>query len=129
MKTEVLGGSRHMREEYDSQNIMVLHKQDLILLKHMINEFWIHLLVGLGHYFIHNGDIKKVLVMTTKHINTGYNYAIHSLKKLPDIISTLTEFGWILTWSPSKLALALDLQGKDQSLNCLRPATSFKEIE
>ena len=55
----------------------------------------------------------------------GYNYARHKLKNPPGIISTLTHIGREVTWRPSRLAYALALIEKYESLNCLTPSTSF----
>ena len=49
----------------------------------MIIEWWLYLLDGMRHCVIRTGAIEKVLVMTNKLMNIGFNYYEHRLKSPP----------------------------------------------
>ena len=49
-------------------------KENLILTLYMINAWWLHLLDGLGHYFIHPGTVAQIMVMTNNITDLVYTY-------------------------------------------------------
>ena len=63
--------------------------------------------------------------MITNLMTLGYNYARRRLNSLSEIVSTLTQFGRIVTCNTSRLCWSLALRGREKSLNCLSPFTKF----
>ena len=120
-----MGRHRVMREKYDLQHLRVFPKENLILTYYILSAWGLHLLDGLEHHFVWSGLIKQVMVMTNNLTILGYKISKCSLKNPPNIVYTLTHTCQIVTWNPSRLSWALDLWGRDQSINCFRPCTTF----
>ena len=68
---------------------------------YMISAWWLHLLNGLGHYFIRLDTIEQVLVMTNNIMTLSHTYSKLRLKKPPDIFYKLTHTVRIILWIPS----------------------------
>ena len=75
----------------------------------MISAWCIHLLEVLGHFVVWYEVIEQVMLMTTNLINPDYTYSRLILHNPPVIVSTLTHFCNIVTWTPSRLSLYLSL--------------------
>ena len=57
--------------------------------------------------------------------NLDYTYTKLRIKRNPEIIYKLTHIGWLVTYTPSILALDMALLGRYRYLNHLRPSTEL----
>ena len=121
-----MGGCKCMREGYDSQHLRYFPDQNIILMHYMLSVMWIHLISGLGNYFVRTGAIEEVLMMTINLMNLSYTNTRSSLNNPPYILFTLTYFGRIITRTHSS---SLDLLWRYQSLNRPIPTMVFTITE
>ena len=64
---------------------------------YFLSVWWLHLLDGLGHYFIQPRAIGQLLVMTNNLTTFGYTYTKLRINSPPNIVYKLTHLVWIVT--------------------------------
>ena len=68
----------------------------------MISIWSLHLLDGLGHYFIRLGAVSHILVMTNNIMTLVYTYSKFRLKKPSDSFYKIAHTGQIIAWTSSR---------------------------
>ena len=70
----------------------------------MLITWWLHLLVGLGHYVIRPGETVNILMITNNVMSLGYTYAKCRIKNPPDIFCQILHINRLIAWNPSRLS-------------------------